>query len=71
MVKMQGGATNLKELSAIVGSKVPATDPYLDIVFYVTVILWMFSVVDAYRIGKHREAMKGFGGCHDQRKRTI
>ncbi len=55
MLKVQGGATNLKALSEIVGSKMSTADPYLDAVFYVTVFFWIFSVIDAYRIGKRRE----------------
>ena len=55
MVRVQGGATNLKELSAIVGSKMSTADPYLDAVFYVIVCFWIFAVIDAYRIGKQRE----------------
>ncbi|HBB16300.1 MAG: hypothetical protein A3J94_00200 [Syntrophus sp. RIFOXYC2_FULL_54_9] len=52
MVKVQGGAANLKELSVIVGSNMSTTDPYLDAVFYIIVFLWIFSTIDAYRIGK-------------------
>jgi TM2 domain. len=55
MVKMQGGTTNLQELSNIVGSKILTTDPYHDAVFYVIVCLWIFAIIDAYRIGKQRE----------------
>jgi TM2 domain. len=55
MVKMQGGTTNLQELSNIVGSKILTTDPYHDAVFYVIVCFWIFAIIDAYRIGKQRE----------------
>lgn len=55
MLRVQGGATNLKELSDIVGSKMSTTDPYLDAAFYVIVCFWIFAVIDAYRIGKQRE----------------
>jgi len=55
MVKVQGGAANLKELSAIVGSKMSTADPYLDAVFYIIVCLWIFSVIDAYRIGNRKD----------------
>jgi TM2 domain-containing membrane protein YozV len=55
MVKVQGGATNLQELSDIVGSKMLTIDPYNDTVFYVIVFCWIFAVIDAYRIGKQRE----------------
>jgi len=55
MVKMQGSTPNLQELSEIVGSKSSITDPYNDFVFYVVVCIWIFAVIDAYRIGKQRE----------------
>jgi TM2 domain-containing membrane protein YozV len=55
MVKVQGGTTNLQELSDIVGSKMLTTDPYRDAVFYVIVCFWIFAIIDAYRIGKQRE----------------
>jgi TM2 domain-containing membrane protein YozV len=55
MVKMQGDTTNLQKLSDIVGSKSLITDPYYDAVFYVTVCIWIFAVIDAYRIGRQRE----------------
>ena len=55
MVKMQGGTANLQELSDIVGSKTVTTDPYYDVVLYVMVCLWIFVIIDAYRIGKQRE----------------
>jgi TM2 domain-containing membrane protein YozV len=55
MVKVQGGTTNLQELSDIVGSKMLTTDPYHDAVFYVIVCSWIFAIIDAYRIGKQRE----------------
>ena len=56
MMKVQGGTANLKELSALVGAKMSTTDPYLDAVFYVVVCIWIFSVIDAYRIGKRGES---------------
>jgi len=55
MVKMQGGTTNMQEISDIVGSKILTTGPYHDAVFYFIVCLWIFAVVDAYRIGRQRE----------------
>jgi len=55
MVKVQGGTTNLQELSDIVGSKMLTTYSYHDAVFYVIVCLWIFAIIDAYRIGKQRE----------------
>jgi TM2 domain-containing membrane protein YozV len=55
MVKVQGGTTNLQDLSDIVGLKMLTTDPYHDAVFYVIVCFWIFAIIDAYRIGKQRE----------------
>ena len=55
MVKVPGSTTNMQELSDIVGSKMLTTDPYHDAVFYVIVCLWIFAIIDAYRIGKQRE----------------
>jgi hypothetical protein len=55
MVKVQGGATSLQDLSGIVGSKILTTDPYIDAVFYVIICIWIFAIIDAYRIGKQRE----------------
>ena len=55
MVKVQGGTANLQELSDIVGSKMLNTYSYHDAVFYVIVCLWIFAIIDAYRIGKQRE----------------
>ncbi len=56
MVKMQGGITNLQEISNIVGSKILNTDPYHDVVFYFIVCFWIFAIIDAYRIGKQSES---------------
>ena len=55
MVKVQGGTTNLQELSDIVGSKMLTTDPYQNAVFCVIFCVWIFAIIDAYRIGKQRE----------------
>ena len=55
MVKVPGGTTNLQELSGIVGSKMLTTYSYHIAVFYVIVCLWIFAIIDAYRIGKQRE----------------
>jgi TM2 domain-containing membrane protein YozV len=55
MVKMQGGTTNMQEISDIVGSKMLTTGPYHDAVFYVIVCFWIFAIIDAYRIGKQTE----------------
>ena len=55
MVKMQGGTMNLQELSDIVRSKLLTTDPHNNFVFYFIVCIWIFAIIDAYRIGKQRE----------------
>ncbi|MCX5849821.1 MAG: DUF5683 domain-containing protein [Deltaproteobacteria bacterium] len=55
VVKLQGGTTNLQELSTVAGSKMSNTDPYHDAVLFVIVCFWIFSIVDAYIIGKERE----------------
>jgi TM2 domain-containing membrane protein YozV len=56
MVKVQGGTTNLQqEISDIVGSNMLTTNLYTDAVFYVVVCIWIFAVIDAYRIGKKIE----------------
>jgi TM2 domain-containing membrane protein YozV len=51
MVKVQGGATNLQALSDIVGSNPSTTGPYSEAVFYFIVCIWIFAIIDAYRIG--------------------
>jgi len=55
MLKMKGSTPNLQEISDSIGSKVPNTDPYVDIVFYVMVCFWLFAIIDAYIIGKQRD----------------
>jgi hypothetical protein len=55
MVKVQGGAANLRELSDVAGSNLLTTGPYNDVVFSVISCIWIFAVIDAYRIGKRRE----------------
>jgi len=55
MGKMQGGAVNLQELSAVVGSNMSTAVPYAEAVFYGIVCIWIFAVIDAYRMGKRKE----------------
>jgi TM2 domain-containing membrane protein YozV len=55
MVKMQGGTMSLQELSNIVGSKMLNTDFNPGIVFYGIACIWVFAIIDAYRMGKRRE----------------
>ncbi|MBU0544414.1 MAG: hypothetical protein KKH97_03615 [Proteobacteria bacterium] len=52
MAKMQSNTTNLQGLSDIIGSKTLNTDPYHEAVFYFIVCIWIFAVIDAYKIGK-------------------
>jgi TM2 domain-containing membrane protein YozV len=55
VVNMQGNMKDLQKLSDLVGSKGSAADPTLDAVFYFMVCLWIFAVIDAYRIGRRRD----------------
>ena len=55
MLKMQGGNTSLQEISDVVGLTTLTTAPYYDAVFYIIVCLWIFAVIDAYKIGKQSE----------------
>jgi TM2 domain-containing membrane protein YozV len=55
MVKMQGGPANFQELLDVNGLKTLNTNPYHGIVFYAIVCLWIFAIIDAFRIGKQRE----------------
>ena len=55
MVKMQGDTTNLQKLPDIVGSSGLTADPYQRAVFYFIVCIWIFAIIDAYRIGRRKE----------------
>ena len=55
MVKMQGDTANLQKLPDIVGSNGLTADPYYEAVFYFLVCIWLFAVIDAYRIGRRKE----------------
>jgi len=55
MVKMQSDITDLQKLSDIVGSKLLNTDPCNNFVLYVTICIWIFAVIDAFRAGKQKE----------------
>ena len=59
IVKWDTGAANLQELSNVAGSKMLTTDPYHGAVFYLIVCFWIFSIIDAYIIGKEKEAQNG------------
>jgi hypothetical protein len=58
MVTMQGGRSSLQDVLDTAGSKAPATSPYHDAVFYVMVCLWIFAIIDSYKIGRRSEAKK-------------
>jgi len=55
MVIIEGGTKNPRGLPDIFGSKMLITGPYQDVVYYVIIGLWIFAVIDAYRIGRQRE----------------
>ena len=55
MVQLQSGTANLQEFSDIAGSNLFAADPHHTAVIYIIVCLWIFAVIDAYRIGKQRD----------------
>jgi hypothetical protein len=55
MVMIEGGTKNPRGLPDIVGSKMVTPSPYQDIVFYITLCIWIFSIIDAFRIGKQKE----------------
>jgi TM2 domain-containing membrane protein YozV len=55
VVNMQGNMKDLQQLSDLVGSKGSTADPAQDAVFYFVVCIWIFAIVDAYRIGRLRD----------------
>jgi TM2 domain-containing membrane protein YozV len=55
MVMIEGGTKNPRGLPDIVGSKMVTERPYQDLVSYIILFIWIFSVIDAYRIGRQRE----------------
>ncbi len=55
VVRLQNGTTDLQEISGAVASKISATDTYHDPILYFIVCLWIFSIIDAYIIGKQKE----------------
>jgi len=59
VVKLQKGATDLHEISGVVGSKMSFTDPYYDAVLYFVICLWIFAIIDAYIIGKQKDHQNG------------
>ena len=58
MAQLQVGTANLQELSDLVGSEVYTADPHHTAVIYIIVCLWIFAVIDAYRIGKQRDSKR-------------
>ena len=55
LAMMKGDITKMPNLPDIVGSKILFAGLYQDVVFYVLICLWIFAVIDAYRIGRQRE----------------
>ncbi len=55
MAKMQGGPASFQELLDVIGLQTLSTDPYYGTVFYVIVCVWIFAIIDAFRIGKQRD----------------
>ena len=54
--RMQSGATGVNEISNMIGSRALTAAAYYDAVFWCMVVIWIFAVIDAYRIGRQREA---------------
>lgn len=48
---IQDGTAGMSEISKIAG-QTSTSNPYNDAVLYILVIVWIFAVIDAYRIGK-------------------
>jgi hypothetical protein len=55
ITRARSGVPDLQELSDIVGLKTLTTGPCQDVLFYGIVCIWIFAIIDAYRIGKRRE----------------
>ena len=55
MVMIEGNAKNLQDIPDIVGSKMFTTGLYQEVVFCGIICIWIFAVLDAYRIGRQRE----------------
>jgi hypothetical protein len=55
MAKMQGGTPGLQEISEIVGSKSVPANPYSHAVLFFIACVWVFAIIDAYRIAKQRD----------------
>jgi len=53
---MTGGTPDLQKIQDILGSNALTAGPCYDAAFYILVCLWLFAVIDAYRIGKRRES---------------
>jgi TM2 domain-containing membrane protein YozV len=55
LVMMKGDITKLQHPQDILGSKLLTAGPYQEVIYYVIIGFWIFAVIDAYRIGRHRE----------------
>lgn len=55
VVKMQSGAVSMQQLAEISGSPDSTKSSYYDAVFYSIVCVWIFAVVDAYRLGRKKD----------------
>lgn len=54
--RMQSGTTGFHEISNTIGSRALTAAAYYDAVFWLMVCVWIFAIIDAYRIGKQRES---------------
>lgn len=57
LAKLQGPAPSLAEISRIVETQ-QLTPPYYFTVFYTLVFVWIFAIIDCFRIGLQREALE-------------
>ncbi len=55
VVKMQSGAVNMQQLAEIAGSQTRPNLPIMTLVFYSIVCVWIFAVIDAYRLGRKKD----------------
>jgi hypothetical protein len=64
--KMQSGSASLREIAEIAGTQTAARAPYYDFVFYLIICVWLFAVIDAFRIGRNRDFQKNdtFNSIH-------
>lgn len=48
---IQSGGASLREITNIAG-QTSTMNPYNDAIIYILVFVWIFAVIDAYRVGK-------------------